>query len=188
MANIMEGAIATYTGKMVSPFNPDPKSICIEDLAHGMSNTCRFAGQASEFYSVLEHSIEVAAMLPLELKLKGLLHDSPEGILTDIPKPYKHMIPGYEDNEDKLLEAIFAGLKLSYTLPLEQEIKNADAYMYGVEQRLLMPKNKKSPYIMNEDEYKEYVDTYGELRCMSPKKAETVFLGLYETLRYELGV
>ncbi len=46
----------TCTGQKVDPFNPDPDTINIEDIAHHLSMLCRFTGAVKKFYSVAEHS------------------------------------------------------------------------------------------------------------------------------------
>ena len=40
----------TYTGKNFYPLGPhDPDNIVIEDIAHALSNMCRFAGHVKSF-------------------------------------------------------------------------------------------------------------------------------------------
>ena len=45
--------IQTYTRKAFDVLNPDPELICIEDIAHALSNQCRFTGHTREFYSAI---------------------------------------------------------------------------------------------------------------------------------------
>ena len=85
--------LSTYTGKKFYPYDPRPEQICIEDIAHGLSMLCRFAGQCRFFFSVAEHSIAVAHLLPANLKLFGLLHDASEAYLADLPRPVKAGLP-----------------------------------------------------------------------------------------------
>ena len=87
--------LSTYTGKKFYPYDPRPEQICIEDIAHGLSMLCRFAGQCRFFFSVAEHSIAVAHLLPANLKLFGLLHDASEAYLADLPRPVKAGLPEY---------------------------------------------------------------------------------------------
>ena len=54
---ISKGWIQTFTGKRMYPLDPKPEDICIEDIAHALSNICRFTGHTKKFYSVGEHSI-----------------------------------------------------------------------------------------------------------------------------------
>ena len=55
--------IPTYTGKVFDPFNPDPNNIDIEDIAHHLSNLCRFVGSTFRFYSVAEHSLMISHLV-----------------------------------------------------------------------------------------------------------------------------
>ena len=68
---------------------PNPDDIRIEDIAHALSNQCRFAGHAREFYSVAEHSVHVSQLCLPEHALWGLLHDASEAYLVDLPRPLK---------------------------------------------------------------------------------------------------
>ena len=44
--------IRTYTGKYFNAFDPLPELICIEDIAHALSQQPRYAGHLPQFYSV----------------------------------------------------------------------------------------------------------------------------------------
>ncbi|MGD8239798.1 MAG: DUF5664 domain-containing protein, partial [Armatimonadota bacterium] len=47
-----------------------------EEVGQALSKICRFAGRIGTFYSVLAHSWVVAAQLPAEIEIYGLLHDA----------------------------------------------------------------------------------------------------------------
>jgi len=127
--------IETQSGKTLYLPNPDLDQICILDIAHALAHVCRFAGHIDSFYSVAEHSINVATIVPTELKLQALLHDATEAYLCDIPTPFKRMIPQYKDLEDNLWEAI----SRKYGLPFElsPEVKYADRVMLMTERDAL---------------------------------------------------
>lgn len=107
----MNNWIMTHTGKKFRPFSPRIEDIDIEDIAHALSNLCRFNGHTSKFYSVAEHSILVSELCPDELKLKGLLHDAAEAYLGDVPSPLK--TESHEAAETILLGKIFKKFKVS---------------------------------------------------------------------------
>lgn len=79
----------TYMGRHVHPLCPSPDEIDIEDIAHSLSQTCRFLGHTDGFYSVAQHSVLVSELVPAEDALWGLLHDASEAYLGDLPAPIK---------------------------------------------------------------------------------------------------
>lgn len=90
--------LLTFTGKQFFPMDPKPEDICIEDIAHGLSLLCRFAGQCTTFYSVAEHSLHVERAMKTDdvrMRLGALLHDAAEAYIVDIPRPVKHYLPHY---------------------------------------------------------------------------------------------
>lgn len=75
-----------------------------EEVAHALSNLCRFTGHTSRFYSVAEHSVRVAARclaMAYEKQKKpdnkyartcallGLVHDAAEAYTGDVSYPMK---------------------------------------------------------------------------------------------------
>ena len=51
------GAIETYSGRAFDPLDPNPSTIRVEDVAHGLAHTCRFDGQCQFYYAVATHAI-----------------------------------------------------------------------------------------------------------------------------------
>lgn len=139
MPEIEPGVIRTFTGKMINVFEPDPDLICIEDIAHALSNLCRFGGHTRRFYSVAEHSLRVAAIVPEKHKIAGLLHDASEAYLVDLPSPIKYFIPKYQEYEQNLMLAIAE--KFGFDYPLHSEVVRADRQLLEVEWGEMMVKN-----------------------------------------------
>lgn len=81
---------------------PDRDQVCIEDIAHALSNMCRCNGHTTPFFSVLQHSLEVSSLCrdfaykfgvdPRHAELAGLLHDSPEYAVGDVISPMKRRL------------------------------------------------------------------------------------------------
>lgn len=137
--------ITTYTGKKFHFLNPQPEEIDIIDIAHALSLTCRFGGQCKQFYSVAEHSIRVAEIVPEAYKLVALLHDASEAYLPDLPRPEKAQLPEFKRIELTILEAIWDKFaKAKYMRDVApwgldiKIIKEADNILLATEARDLM--------------------------------------------------
>ncbi len=110
----MEVWITTYLGEKFNPLDPDKSKIHLSDIAHGLSNTCRYSGQCKFFYSVAQHSVLLARSLPEHMRPTALLHDAAEAYLTDIPSLIKPALCGYKAIENNLLYAIFDKFGMTY--------------------------------------------------------------------------
>jgi 5'-deoxynucleotidase YfbR-like HD superfamily hydrolase len=128
--------IRTLSGRMVDIMNPTPDMFDIEDIAHGLSFQCRFAGQIPEFFTVAQHSINVSKICPQELRMAALLHDAPEFIMGDLASPIKTWLPNYKEIENRILEVI--AKKFGFQYPLDTFIKTADQAAFQHEYRNLI--------------------------------------------------
>lgn len=128
--NFTADYILTYTGLKMDVFNPTIDMICIEDIAHSLSNTCRFGGHTQAFYSVAEHSIR-CSYLAQRNKLQALLHDASEAYLMDIPRPIKNKLVGYQEMEDNLMTLI--AKKFGFEFPLTEDVIAVDNIMLDLE-------------------------------------------------------
>lgn len=124
--------------------DPDPTLICFDDVAHGLSNICRFTGQCRRFYSVAEHAVLVSVRLmivgaPTEVQLAGLHHDDSEAFLTDISRPLKLLLPGYRELEQRMSACVRQALGVQM-LPFDDaRVKEADDWALAAEAYHLMP-------------------------------------------------
>lgn len=96
----------TYTGRQFFPLDPDITSIDIRDIAHALSQICRYGGHTRLPYSVAEHAVLVSQSVPDDDALPGLMHDAAEAYLGDIVRPIKRHWPEYRYLEDRLLAMI----------------------------------------------------------------------------------
>ncbi len=129
--------IQTFTGRQYWPLDPSPDDVCIEDIAHALSNLCRFGGHCREFYSVAQHSVIVMMNLPPELDAIGLLHDASEAYCVDLPRPIKRNVTGYAAVEE--FNAIVIGCRFGLNLvDLPDRVHEADNRALATEQRDLM--------------------------------------------------
>lgn len=127
--------IETFTGKKFHFLNPQPDEICIEDIAHALSNTCRFTGHCSFFYSVAEHSISVAKLTD---SLEGLLHDASEAYITDISSPLKPLLSNYRDIERRITKAIERQFNLRTEPEIHKQVKQIDLLQLSIEAEYLI--------------------------------------------------
>jgi hypothetical protein len=130
-------AVSTRSGRRVALLNPSPAQIVIGDIAHGLAHQCRFNGQTNRFYSVAQHSVLVASILPRELRLAGLLHDASEAYLGDIVQPLKELLPEYQSIEAHFCEVL--GARFNVDLSPNSAIHKADLIVLATERRDLMP-------------------------------------------------
>lgn len=174
--------LQTYTGKQFYPMDPDPSQIDIVDIAHHLSNLCRFTGAVSQFYSVAEHSVRVAWALRKfhrpELEMWGLLHDAPEAYLNDIAMPVKRhpALSEYRQAEDNLMSAV----AYRFGLPPEHPapVKVADQRMLMTEAKFLMG-NPPDEWGVDAEPYEDYLfHAFG----WEPQHARTVFLNTFQSI------
>jgi hypothetical protein len=170
--------IQTYSGLKMYPLDPRPEEICIEDIAHALSNICRFTGHCSQFYSVAQHSVYVSTHVSETNALWGLLHDASEAYLCDIARPVKHSEPfaGYRIAEKRLQSVIAEKFGLSPIQP--EEIDVADKLLLVTEARdlgLFTP------------EWDHFKITPLEMKIhpVPPENAKRVFLDWLEVIQHK---
>lgn len=134
-------AMVTHSGRMVDLLNVRSEDIDLDDIAHALAHINRFTGHAKRAYSVAEHSLNVARLLPEPIKIYGLLHDCHEAYIGDISTPLKKSLnfgSWLSDIEDPIIAAIYEALKVPPPGTLvQQAVKWADATMALKEMREL---------------------------------------------------
>jgi hypothetical protein len=171
--------IQTYSGLPYWPYDPRPEDVRIEDIAHALSMLCRFTGHCSRFYSVAEHSVNVARLVPAPLAKMALLHDATEAYLNDLSKPLKRGLDEYQRLEQINWPCIAWHFGLQTYMP--PEIHAADRAMFYAERNVLM-----KPYapglidasIPRQPEIPADIEIVG----MTPAQAEDAFLTTYSFL------
>lgn len=166
--------ILTITGRTFDYNNPEGFNYSIEDIAHPLSNICRFGGHCRSFYSVAQHSVIIANLLPKELQMEGLFHDASEAFTVDIPKPLKVLLGDYNLLEKRILKAILNHFGIFHEL--SPEIKRVENIVYEVEVRDLM--NTTIPVTPKFSEF-ETIDP------LPPKEAKELFLATFYRIRDE---
>lgn len=140
--------VETFSGQYVDTSKPDPLTINLVDIAHALSQTCRYGGHCQAFQSVAEHAVFVSIRLERQghgrgKQLAGLHHDDSEAYLGDIPRPLKPLLgKAYERLTDRMDRAVIAALGLADFGGADfhsEEVKDADNFALVVEARHLLP-------------------------------------------------
>ena len=115
----MKPLIKTYTRKWINLVDPKIDQIDIVDIAHALSNICRFTGHTDHFYPVAAHAMRVAELVDGQFKFIALLHDAQEAYISDINSPLKHIdaMAGYRLIEQRMYNAIADKFGIPYELP-----------------------------------------------------------------------
>lgn len=166
----MKASICTFTGREFFPLAPRVEDVDIYDIAHALSCMPRFAGHTRHFYSVAQHCLLVASLVPKDMALAGLLHDAAEAYLMDLPTPIKRLMPAYCRAEAKLLGVIGDAFRQRRGWAEDVAIKQADRAALQIEHWNLMPTVawwQKAPPPEGQLQI---------LRPMSPAEAEGAFL------------
>lgn len=130
--------IHTFSGIAFDIRHPRPEMFRLEDIIHSLSLMNRFNGAALFPYSVAQHSLYVASLLPDELKLHGLLHDAAEAYIGDMVSPLKKIMTDYKKIEAGISRVVAEVFGLDYPEP--RAVKLADLAVLSAErEQVLQP-------------------------------------------------
>src|SRR5687768_834502 len=137
-------AIQTYSGRFVDLEAPAADDLLMVDIAHGLSQICRFGGHTAVPYSVAEHCVLVADVLrevgaSIDVQRMGLLHDAAEAYVGDMVQPLRRLLPNHRALEERFLYEIgrkFAGL--AWWWWCDPEVHAADLRALVTERRDLL--------------------------------------------------
>lgn len=144
--------VETFSGQFVDVSNPRIDSIKLEDIAHALSQICRYGGHCRTFYSVAEHSVAVSKRMERRgcavwRQFAGLHHDDTEYVLGDVPRPTKPLFgPRYAElsllMDQIICDYLNMGRPYDRLIPSDfhaRDVKDADNWMLFVEARHLLP-------------------------------------------------
>lgn len=178
----MNPVIMTFKGGYFNFLDPQEDQINIRDVAHALSNTCRFGGHCREFYSVAQHAVLVSKLVDvtnIELQWDALHHDDGEAYMGDVPTPLKQLLPDFKKIEDGVELAIVKKFKL--TNKYAGEVKVADLQALMLERDALLPDDRDGfewtcfRGVPRPDYYK--------IVPLAPKEAEHLFLDRFYELK-----
>lgn len=158
-------AILVHSGVLFDVFKPNAEDIRIIDIAHALSNLCRYGGHSPKFYSVAQHSVLCSLLegTPLE-QMECLLHDASEAYMVDLPRPIKRNIAEYVKIEDNLLGVIFGHFKLNF--PLSDRVHKIDNDMLQFEYKSFYDEINPNFVFWTPEEAKDkFIARYNELKA-----------------------
>lgn len=167
--------MATYTGRQYWPIDPRPEDVFIEDIAHSLSQQCRYAGHCIQRYSVAEHSVHIARWLrstygPMTA-LYGLLHDATEAYVVDVPRPLKPSLTNYKEIEQ--LNWVAIAKRFGLTADIPAIVHEADNRIIADELVNMRPMAW----------HARHSDPLGvKIGCWPPEVAEQEFMWTFEAL------
>lgn len=179
--------IQVNSGRSFYVLDPRPEDIVVQDIAHSLSNLCRFTGHGDRFYSVGEHSVHCARIarklgLTTLQQLYALGHDASESVMNDLARPVKQNIPQYKEIEDNVMKVMWEVMGLPE--PSEEDyhiVKMLDNTLLLHELQQLMKRDVNNyPEV---EHFPIFVDlTYG----YGAGESKADFLTIYNSLMKEL--
>lgn len=168
--------ILCQSGEYFDFTDPEGSNFTVNDVAHALSNICRFTGHAHRFYSVAEHSVHASRIVPEGFELEALVHDATEAFIGDVAKPLKMLLPDYQRLERRIERIVLSrfGIKDG----LSAVVKRADMQMLKAEQEQAM---------LNHDRWHPIADLEPaevELQFWTPEVARQKFCERYDELSF----
>lgn len=178
--------VTTYTGRQFFPMAPKPEDIVIEDIAHQLSCMNRWLGATRQPYSIAQHSVHVAELVPEEHALWALLHDASEAYLVDIPTHIKRLpqMAAYRAVEQHLQRIIYH--RFGLTGPEPESVKVADNALAVAEAQDLL--KDIPPYWPPAIRQRTAARTKFTIAAWSAAKAEYLFLKRFTSLAKSIEI
>jgi len=155
---VKNGRIITFTGGSFYPLEPRAEDIDPIDIAHALSQQCRYTGHTKFFYSVATHCciihdwLEDNILWGIESEngkvldkhdtlLWSLVHDADETYLFDLAAPIKHHPDGFGDRFVEAAQAILVCVaeRFDLSLPEPAIVKKIDVQLRETEMECLFP-------------------------------------------------
>ena len=165
----------TYSGKRFNPLDASADDIDVLDIAHHLSNVCRYGGACKEFYSVAQHSV-ICSWLGSDADTNRwlLMHDASEAYIGDVISPLKmsYHYDIFREIEDRLMAVICERFELPITQP--EEVHEIDILVRHTEMRDFGSVHESC--WLNEPKLN------WKIRPLSPEKSKFLFLDRYQDL------
>lgn len=196
----IEPWLQTFSGLAVEPGRPGSVGAFARfcDIAHALSHLTRFAGHASRFYSVAEHSVLVSRVVDELLasvsaysmvKALALLHDASEAYLGDVPAPVKALpqMAAYRKLESEVqaeIELKFVGrfysndpiMTICGRMRRDEIVRAADIIVLTYEAERLMLVPPKPWGVLPIRPWRDFACLIRHAPGLSPREAKRLFL------------
>ena len=182
--------IHTFTGKIVNPLDVLAEDICIEDIAHHLSQVSRYGGAAKRQINVAQHSVYVSRLCRgkgFAVERQGLFHDASEAYLGDVTKWLKASpeFDFYRKREKIIQDRIYVQFHCSKKLFATVEEADKIMVLYEIEQecgghKIYVPDGSKTIHPDYPKLTESQVKRIGHWRPWSIKESEEAFLVHYE--------
>lgn len=183
----MEPWIQTYTGKRFDLIAPTVDQVVLADIVHALDRVQRFSGHTKAEWSVLKHSLFVAAIVTKgsptpETILQALLHDAAEAYIGDISSPLKYLLsPSIQQIEERIWNTIALAFKISPVL--HPDVIRADAIALVTEAKYLLIGGPIYNWI---DKFDVKPLSYSALRAVAVN--DTTFMSHADLFLHELSI
>lgn len=133
-------------GEPFDILEPCGEKLSLPVIATSLARIPRFGGHSTRHYSVLEHSLYVASLVPSEYKAAALLHDAHESLtgFWDVSSPAKQLFPQLKEFELAIDKVICQRFEIDLNLMRSHTIRMADLRMLATEKRDLMVPSKRT--------------------------------------------
>lgn len=183
----METYRSTNSGLVFDFANPTEDMIDIEDIAHALSQLCRFTGHCDRFYSVAEHSL-IGALIFMErgqdeLAFEFLMHDAHEAYVGDLSTNLKKLCPDFKVVEERVDKLIRKKYYMQEVIPAE--VKRMDVTMLATEKKNLLYNHRFSEWNALKDVEILEEDLVAE--GLTIKEVRQLFLDTFDMLMQSTG-
>lgn len=170
--------LTTFSGRRPPSFPATPKrsDILIEDIIQGLSNQCRHFGQTRQFYSIAQHSLLLAALLPDNLKPAALLYAAPFAYMGEYSDGVRQSLKEIVRYETRMRLAIAYRFSVNAVPYSEAPFLTARARVLATEKRDVLPELFASRNALHDAKpMKSFII------CMSPEEAKRELTKAFQT-------
>lgn len=192
--------VRTFSGIYVNVINPTVDMFTIDDIAHALSNQCRFNGHLPKFYSVAQHSV----MAALEIQKRHMICRMDMDMSDEDFNHYCETLSTFKDIwdypdpplNDLILSALMHDASEAYLADIPSPLKHhldsykiiEDQFMKVISEKFnftypLLPEIKVVDKKMLEYEWNNVMlEPTPIVECWSQEKSKEEFLKIYNQL------